>query len=85
MRILMGAGALVLGFNSVANTLWGQLFAKVDTLAAGTFGAADFSPCGLLNYVFPLDTLCTLISAYAAVVLVCAAIRIIKSFIPSIA
>lgn len=85
VRAVLGIGSVALAINAYANQLWAELFLKVDTLAAGTFGEVNLSPCAFINYVFPLDTACTLLSAYAALVAICATIRIIKSFIPSIA
>ena len=84
-RYGLGMLTVALAVLQYFNGLWAALFAKTDTMVAGTAGTADFSALGLINYVFPLDTVCTFISAYAGVRLLCATIRIIKSFIPTIA
>lgn len=66
--------------------LWPQLFARIDALAVtATGGSLSFAPCALLNAVFPLSELLNLLVAYGALRLACAAIRIIKSFVPTIA
>jgi uncharacterized membrane protein len=86
VRTVLAVGTVAITINDFFNVLWAQLFAKIDALSSGVTGTnADFSACGFLNYVFPLDTVCTLMSAYAVLTLSCATIRIIKSFIPSIA
>lgn len=66
------------------NTLWVQLFSRLDAISAGSFGAVDFSPLGLINYVIPLDTLLTLVSAYITLLIACTTIRMIKAFVPTI-
>ncbi len=48
-------------------------------------GVADFSPLGLANYIAPIDTLLTLIVVYMSVRLATVSIRIVKSFVPTIA
>lgn len=69
-----------------ANDLWQQLFAHLDALVKPSVaGTVDFSPFTLCNYFFPLDTLCTLTTTFAALYVSASAIRIIKSFIPTIA
>lgn len=85
VKSVLAVGTVALGVNSYMQTLWTELFQKVDGIAASSFGNADFSPCGFINYCFPLDTLCTFLSAYCVLTVVCAAVRIVKSFIPSIA
>jgi len=84
VKAVLFLGSVLLAINSYIETLWAELFTKVDTIAAGTFTSADFSALGLVNYVFPLDTVCTFLTAYMGLTLVCAAIRIIKSFVPTI-
>lgn len=46
---------------------------------------ADFTALAFVNYLFPFDTLCEFLIAYAVLRLACAAFRITKSFVPTIA
>lgn len=75
----------VIPFIAYTNTLWDGLFARIDGLVQVATGNADFSPLGLINYCFPLNVLLDYVIAYAALRTTCAAIRIIKSFVPSVA
>lgn len=84
LRVGLGVGSILIAFLQYINALWADLFARVDALAVGSTGVADFSPLGFVNYVFPLDTVLTFCTSYCALRLVCAAIRIVKSFIPTI-
>ncbi len=81
---VMAAVTVFSALFSYFNSMWSDLFARVDALASSSFGSADFSPLGFVNYVFPLDTLCTFLGTYMALRLACAAIRIVKSFVPTI-
>lgn len=65
--------------------MWADLFARIDALVVpSTSGTADFSPLGLANYVFPLDTMLTYLGLLMGLKVVCVAIRIIKSFVPTV-
>lgn len=83
-RVFMGVGSVALAINNYINELWAELFARVDAMAVGATGMADFSPLGMVNYIFPLDTVLTFLTAYATLRAACAAIRVVKSFIPTI-
>lgn len=86
VHAVWAVGTLFLAFNAYINTLWVALFVQVDDLVASGLVSptANFSPLGLLNYCFPLDTLCSFLSAYLVLRATCAGIRIIKSFIPGL-
>ena len=81
-------GAVVtLGFAifQIGQTLWLELFSRMDHLTATTLGQVDFSPLAFANYCLPLDDFLTLLSGWAVLFVVAAGVRIIKSFIPTIA
>lgn len=78
------AAMIFTGVGSI-NFLWGRLFAYVDAIVGRAAGTSDFSGLSFINYVVPLDTMCDLLVWYAGLRLACAAVRIIKSFIPTIA
>lgn len=83
---LWGIVAVVFVFIDYFDELWESLFTRIDGMIAGAApGAISFAPLGLVNYVFPLDTLLTTVVTYAAIRLTCAGIRIVKSFVPTIA
>ena len=86
VRAILAGGSLLLALNSYVNSLWAGLFSRVDQLVKPSISfAGDISPLALANYVFPLDTTLSLISAYGVLTVLCASIRIVKSFIPTIA
>lgn len=60
------------------------IIAKIDQISVNVSGTADFSPLGLANYLFPLDQLLIYITGYILLLALCAIIRIVKSFIPTI-
>lgn len=83
---LWGALVTLSSIYALANELWASLFARIDALIMPAVGAsANFAPLSLVNYVFPLDTVLQLIVAYAGLRAACAVIRIIKSFVPTVA
>ena len=83
--ILTGIGVGMAVWNFF-KSLWVELFARGDALAVASMpSGVDFSPLGLANYVFPLDTLCSYIVTLGALKVVCVGIRVIKSFVPTIA
>lgn len=84
VRVFLGIGSIAIAVNHYVNSLWMDLFGRIDAMAASSTGMADFSPLGLVNYVFPLDTMLSFVIAYGTLRTVCASIRIVKSFIPTI-
>lgn len=65
---------------------WTALIAKIDTLAQQSFaGTITFEPIALMNTFMPLTEILNFTVAWLQVLLVCTAIRVIKSFIPAIA
>lgn len=85
LSLVFSLGTLGLAVFTFVNQMWATLFAKIDGLVAPAMGNADFSGLGMINYIFPLDTVCTYISAFMLLRVTCAVIRIIKSFIPTVA
>jgi len=85
LRAMLGVCSLVLALNTYTQTLWANVFSRVDAMAAFTIGYSyDISPLSLVNYVFPLDTMFTFITAYCAARLVLVVVRIIKAWIPTV-
>jgi hypothetical protein len=84
VKMAAGLFTLALAAFDYVNDMWAELFTRVDAMAAPSVGAADFTGLGMVNYIFPLDTVCTYISAYAVLRLACGGVRIIKSFIPTV-
>jgi hypothetical protein len=82
--LMFGALTALLAVNTYFNQLWASLFSRIDAIVVPSGGSIDFSPLGLINYVFPLDTGFTLLSAYGSLYVLCAGVRIIKSFVPTI-
>ena len=83
---LITLSVVMLSFWSFLREAWGSLFAKIDALVIPALpGGADFSPLGLCNYVFPLDTMLTYCVSLMALKLVCSGIRVVKSFVPTVA
>ena len=77
---------LVLGLFNFFNSMWAELLGRLSavTLPTGT-AASVMQGFDFVNYVFPLSELFTFCSAFMAFYVLCAAIRIVKSFVPSIA
>jgi len=67
------------------NALWGQLLLRlVNVTLPPATAASVMSGFEFLNYVFPVSELFTFCTSFMTLYLVCAAIRMIKSFIPTI-
>jgi len=84
VRAILFFGSLLTTGLTYLNEVWGELFQRIDGLAAAAAGTADFSPLSLVNYCVPLDVMLDMIVAYGVLRLACAGIRIIKSFIPTV-
>jgi hypothetical protein len=68
------------------NSQWGVMIAKIDAMSVSAFGGSlDVSPLGLLNTFIPLVETLSLFSAWVAVLLLAASVRIVKSFVPTVA
>jgi hypothetical protein len=80
-----GIFAVLIGVWGFGKGLISELIVKMDALAVGATGNADFTPLGFVNYIFPLDTLLSHVAILSALVLASALVRIIKSFVPTIA
>jgi len=88
--------ARLLTLLAIATAFWAsssQLYTSVitggdalilpDALVSPT--SADFRPLAFVNFLFPLTEMMALLTAYMAIYAAAAVIRIIKSFIPTIA
>lgn len=68
------------------NDLWNNLFAKIDAMITPNLPSGfDLSPLALMNYIVPFDTMLTYTTALFGLYVVCVIIRIVKSFIPTVA
>lgn len=68
------------------NDEWAVMVARIDTLAHASFaGTLDISPCALIDTFLPLHEGLTFFSAFLGVLGVATGIRIVKSFIPTLA
>lgn len=68
------------------NEKWALLIARIDAMAvAAGGGSLNIQPLGFVNTFIPLQEACTYFTAWVALLLVCATIRIIKSFVPTVA
>jgi hypothetical protein len=85
IKLAVAFGSLILGVNTYAKEMWDALFARIDALAVGVVQGLDLSPLATMNYFLPLDLICSYLVAYLALRLACVAIRVIKSFIPTVA
>ncbi|HWA88112.1 MAG TPA: hypothetical protein VG710_17920 [Opitutus sp.] len=67
------------------NALWTALLARIATVSVGPIsGSLVVDGLAFMNYFFPVQELFVYMTAYASLYVVCSAIRIIKSFIPTI-
>lgn len=72
-------------FQGFLNDVWDQLFVRAEAMTAGVSGASvAMDLIALGNYVFPFDVVVALLVQYAFTKSVCACIRIVKSFVPTI-
>lgn len=77
--------ALVVPMFTVGLAMWDGLFARIDQIAVASTGQMEFRPFGFANHVLPLAEFCTALLGWAALYVLCNTIRIIKSFIPTVA
>lgn len=77
--------AVAAGIWGYGKGLFNDLIGRLDQLSAGATGNADFTPLGFVNYVFPLDELLQHFTVLMALATVAAIIRVIKSWIPTVA
>lgn len=83
---LTAAVTFAIGLMQFFNGLWGTLIAKIAalTLPAST-ATLVVDGLSFANYVFPVTEFFAFFSLYCAAYVATAAIRIIKSFIPTVA
>jgi len=83
---LFAGGITALTFFTWLNSQMQLLITKVDALTVGSFaGTLNISPMGLLNTFIPLAETLTFFAAYLTVLGLCAVVRIVKSFVPTVA
>jgi len=83
----------VLAFSVIYNNVLGifenvqWVMGQFDALTMPSLGShgINVATMGLINYVIPLDLALSLFVLYVPLMLACAVIRIIKSFIPTVA
>lgn len=74
------------GIYTGASGLIDQMIIAIDGLVVSTGGGvADFRPLAFANFVFPLTETIALLLGWLALYLTAATVRIIKSFIPTVA
>jgi len=93
-RILKKIQGPLTSFLGGAWALGGLLLAATGSLdfiqlalanvATNLTGVADFSALAVANYLLPVNQLIGYISAYISLLIVCAGIRIVKSWIPTV-
>ncbi len=82
------ASVFTFGYLS-SSDMMADLVVRIDTLVSvvsglGT-GAVDFRPLAFVNFVFPLTEFCGLLLGYLSLLAASSVVRIVKSFIPTIA
>jgi len=85
LSLFTATTSVLAGFTWINNHI-AALMDKLDLLAQTSFsGTLNISPLGFVNTFVPLNEALTFFSAYLAVLTLCATIRIIKSFVPTVA
>ena len=80
-----GMVTLIIALFTFTNEMWGVLVAKLATLVLPTaVAAAAVDGYAFIDYFFPAHETFAFLTAYLGVVGLCALIRIVKSFIPTI-
>ena len=86
LSLVITIATLGIGLLKFINTMWAALFAKIVALTLPTAVVPSvLSGLGFADYVFPVHELFTFGVAYCAFYAACALIRIIKSFVPTVA
>ena len=73
-----------LSISGAFSHLLDRLVVSLDRIPAMAFPDANFQPLAFLNFIFPFEQFIAFLSGYLVLLLACATIRIIKSFIPEI-
>lgn len=83
-------GSLVVGTTWLlyvwVNDQWLRMIDYIDAVVVPSYGGSlSIAPLGLLDTFIPLHETLTFFTAWLALLAVCAAVRIVKSFIPTVA
>lgn len=80
-----GVFTFALALFNFFNAMWNEMLGKLAAVTLPPATAATvMQGFDFVNYVFPLSELFTFCSAFMALYLICAAVRIVKSFVPTI-
>lgn len=83
---IFSVASVALAVYAWVSGMFNKLLVLADSLVAMSFGSGpDFTPLTFVNYFFPLDLCLSFLAAWLGVFVAAAALRIVKSFIPSIA
>lgn len=71
---------------TLARELIAEMMTRIDALVVSALpSGVSFAPMGLIDTIVPLHEAIEFFSAWCALYLACAAIRIIKSWVPTVA
>lgn len=83
--VAVTACSFLVGFQWL-NSQWTVLLNKLDLLVApSALGVLNVQPLGFLNTFAPITETLTMFTLWLAVLFTCIIIRVIKSFIPTVA
>jgi|SRR5690606_17922580 len=94
MQLLLKWGNPAGAVAGAAMGLWGllggvsdkidEIILLLDQVVVEVSGNVDFTPLALGNYLFPLDQLLSYVGVYLVLLGICALIRVVKSWIPTV-
>lgn len=85
LAILASAVTSLIAVIAWVNTLWAELIAKLALVTVVNGTSVSFSAVGLIDTFFPLTETLSFFTAWFALLVACATVRIVKSFIPTVA
>lgn len=79
-------GVSVVSFFNWINTEWTAMLTKLDAVVQPTFaGTLSISPLGFLDTFIPLHETLTFFTIWLGILATAGAVRIVKSFVPTVA
>ena len=81
---IMGASVGLTGLLAGSSDKINEIILLADQVVVEVSGQVDFAPLALGNYLFPLDQLLSYVGVYLLLLGICALIRMIKSWIPTV-